>query len=477
MARPELPVVLKMRVSIADKGALAVDGPQVNGRSRKCESCRATSFMVRDLEQAETEILKLVQANYFDKEIEILKDFQTQTESVPKDRHHDKERKAVLKKSSSLNALDPYLDASGMLRVGGRIKKANLSDSLKNPVILPKTGHITELVLRHAHEKTHHSGRGLTLNELRSSGYWIINGNAAVRHFISRCVTCRHLRGTFGEQKMANLPSSRVEPAPQFSYCAVDYFGPWYVKEGRKEVKRYGALFTCLASRAVHIEVAHSMETDSFLQALRRFTCRRGPIRELRSDQGTNFVGAENELKAALQEMDDEKIKAELLKENIDWIRNPATASNFGGVWERQIRSVRNIMAALMKQHGHSLNDESLRTLLCEAEAVVNSRPLTTETLSDPLSPLPLSPSTLLTGKTKLILPPPGKFQREDTYCKRRWRRVQHIANEFWNRWSKEYLQILQLRQKWTHKRRNFKEGDIALLKDNNSCRNKWPMT
>ena len=200
---------------------------------------------------------------------------------------------------------------------------------------------------------------------------------------------------------MANLPSSRVEPAPQRS----DYFGPWYIKEGRKEVKRYGALFTCLATCAIHIEVAHSMETDSFLQALRRFFCRRGPIRELRSDQGTNFVGAENELKAALQEMDDEKIKAELLKENIDWIRNPATASNFGGVWERQIRSVRNIMAALMKQHGHSLNDESLGTLLYEAEAVVNSRPLTTETLSDPLSPLLLSPSTLLTGKTKQVCP------------------------------------------------------------------------
>ena len=149
-----------------------------------------------------------------------------------------------------------------------------------------------------------------------------------------------------------------------------------------------------MASLAIHIEVAHSMGTDSFLQALRSFTCRKGPIRELRSDQGTNFVGVENELKVALQEMDDEKIKAELLKENIDWIRNPATASNFGGVWKRQIRSVRNIMAALMKQHGHSLNDESLRTLLCEAEAVVNSRPLTTETLSDPLSPLPLSPST-----------------------------------------------------------------------------------
>ena len=99
------------------------------------------------------EILKLVQANYFHNEIKILKDFKTQTESEPKDRHHDKDRKAVLKKGSSFNTLDPYLDASGLLRVGGRIKKANLSDSLKNPVILPKTGHITELVLRHADEK------------------------------------------------------------------------------------------------------------------------------------------------------------------------------------------------------------------------------------------------------------------------------------------------------------------------------------
>ena len=120
---------------------------------------------------------------------------------------------------------------------------------------------------------------------------------------------------------------------------------------------------TCMASRAIHIEVAHSMETDSFLQALRHVIARRRPIQELRSDQGTNLVGAENELNRALQEMNDEKIKAELLKHSIDWIRNPATASMFGGAWEPQIRSVRNIMTALMEQHGHSLDDESLRTL------------------------------------------------------------------------------------------------------------------
>ena len=140
-------------------------------------------------------------------------------------------------------------------------------------------------------------------------------------------------------------------------------------------------------------------------------------------------------------------------------------------------RSVRNIMAAPIKQHGHSVNDESLRTLLCELRGSccqqlssyyrdLKSSALTVATIL----------KALLTGKTKLILPPPGKFQREGTYCKRRWRRVQHIADDFWNRWSREYLQILQLRQKWTHKRRNFKEGDVVLLKDNNSRRNKWPM-
>ena len=89
-----------------------------------------------------------------------------------------------------------------------------------------------------------------------------------------------------------------------------------------------------MASRAIHIEVAHSIETDSFIQALCRFTCRRGAIRELRSDRGTNFIGAENELKKAVEEMDDDKIKAELLKDGIDWIKNPAKTSNFGGVWD-----------------------------------------------------------------------------------------------------------------------------------------------
>ena len=130
---------------------------------------------------------------------------------------------------------------------------------------------------------------------------------------------------------MADLPQSRLEDVPPFTYSTIDYFGPWCVKDGRKEVKRYRALFTCMASRVIHIEVPHSMETDSFIQALHRFICCRGAVRELCSDRGTNFIGAENELKKAVEEMDDDKIKADLLKDRIDWIKNPAKATNFRG--------------------------------------------------------------------------------------------------------------------------------------------------
>ena len=434
----------------------------------------AVDLCVEDLEEAEREIIKHIQNVAFPTELETLRGLQGKPNYGT--RESDKEKKGVLRRTSSLYTLDPFVDEQGVLRVGGRIRRASFSESLKNPVILPKSSHITSLIISHVHNKTHHSGRGITLNELRCSGYWIISGNGMVRRFISRCVKCRYLRGKTGEQKMANLPRQRVEPAPPFSYCAVDYFGPWYVKRGRSMVKRYGALFTSLASRAIHIEVADTMETDSFIQALRRFICRKGPVREIRCDRGTNFIGAENELKRAIEEIDDEKVKTELLKDNIDWIKNPASASNFGGVWERQIRSIRNVMNALMKEHGTQMDEEILRTFLCEAEATVNNRPLTIETLNDPLSEPPLSPSMLLTGKTKLVLPPLGEFKGEDMYCKKKWRRTQHLVQEFWQRWSKEYLQQLQSRSKWTQPKRNFTTGDVVLLREVQYPRNKWPL-
>ena len=134
------------------------------------------------------------------------------------------------------------------------------------------------------------------------------------------------------------------------------------------------------------------------------------------------------------------------------------------------------ILEGLLKIQGQSLNDEALRTLMAEVESIINSRPLTVETLSDINSQIPLSPSNLLTMKTNVVMPPPGVFTKPDLYSRRRWRRVQHIAEEFWHRWRKEFLQSLQTRQKWNDKRRNFEVGDIMIFKKQDCRRNQWPL-
>ena len=248
-----------------------------------------------------------------------------------------------------------------------------------------------------------------------------MQGRAAVASYGWKCVGCRKLRGSTASQ-MSDLPEDRLEPAPPFSSSGVDMFGPFYVKEGQSKKKRWGVIFTCLAMRAVHIEVACNLTTDSFINAYRRFIGRRGPIRLLRCDRGTNFVGARNELQAALQEMNNNKIRTELLKDGCDWIvfdMNTPHASHMGGAWERLIRSVRNVLVGILAQHSTQLDDELLRTFMVEAEAIVNSRPLTYQDTS-PDSPEPLTPNQLLTLKAKIVLPPPGNFVKEDLYCRKR---------------------------------------------------------
>ena len=261
------------------------------------------------------------------------------------------------------------------------------------------------------------------------------------------------LEALFVFKKMADLPADRLEPDAPFTYSCVDYFGPFLIKDGRRtEVKRWGVLFTCMASRAVHLETANSLDTSNFLNAYRRFVCRRGPVRTLRCDQGSDFIGGKNELKVALSEMDHVKILAELGKDNCDWVviepNKVAEASHFGGVWERLIGSTRNVLSAILVQHAQQLDDELLRTFLAEVEAVVNSRPLTYIDTKSGDSPEPLSPSQLLTLKSAVVAPPPGKFVKEDIYCRRRWRRVQYLADQFWTRWRSEVLPILQKRAK-----------------------------
>ncbi|XP_038063022.1 uncharacterized protein LOC119733709 [Patiria miniata] len=214
---------------------------------------------------------------------------------------------------------------------------------------------------------------------------------------------------------MANLPEDRVTPEkPPFNYVGVDCFGPFLVKQGRSQVKRYGCIFTCLAIRAVHIEVLHSMETDSFLNALQRFMARRGQPELIRCDNGTNFVGAERELREGIKRWNKQQVHEYLLQKGIRWKFNPPAASHMGGPWERQIRTVRKILNTVMKQQ--VLHDESLSTMMCLVESVINGRPLTVVS-DDARDPEPLTPNHLLLLRQNSALPV-DVFQKQDQFSR-----------------------------------------------------------
>jgi hypothetical protein len=205
------------------------------------------------------------------------------------------------------------------------------------------------------------------------------------------------------KQKMADLPKDRVTPGkPPFTNVGVDCFGPFTVKRGR-HVKRYGVLFTCLAIRAVHIEIANNLDTDSFINALRRFVARRGQPEEIRSDNGTNFVGGNRELWESINLWNQEKINQFLTQRNVKWTFNPPKASHHGGVWEHCIRTVRKVLNAIMTEQ--VLDDERLYTLMCEGEAIVNGRPIT-KVSDDPKDLEALTPNHLLLLQKGSHVPP-----------------------------------------------------------------------
>ena len=206
----------------------------------------------------------------------------------------------------------------------------------------------------------------------------------------------------------------------------------------------------------MHIELLDDMSTDAFLNALRCFIAIRGPVQQLRSDQGTKFVGAKNELREALKELDSARIKVFLAENQCDFLMNPPHSSHVGGVSERQIRTVRSIIMSIITESQGRLDSASLRTFLYAAMPIVNSRPLTVENINDPTSPVPLAPNQLLTMKGRVALTPPGEFVREDVFARKRWRRVQFIAECFWSRWKREYLANITSRQRWHRPRRNF---------------------
>ena len=244
-----------------------------------------------ELNQAMDAIIRAAQKEAFGAEL-TNKDLTEQKEGG---RYQNTVRKRALK-GSQFYALDPFIDANGILRVGGRLRRAELDYGEKHPAILPKDHHVSVLVIRHYHKEVHHQGRQITSGKIRQAGYWLIGGHRMVAKELASCVPCKKLRGPHVIQKMADLPQDRTEVGPPFTNVGFDVFGPWTIstrktRGGAAHSKRWGLVFTCLNSRAIHIEVLESMDASSFICALRRFFAIRGPTAVLRCDIGNATDG------------------------------------------------------------------------------------------------------------------------------------------------------------------------------------------
>jgi hypothetical protein len=408
---------------------------------------------VNELKEAEVSIVKYVQGQVYADEISQLK------------------RGSVVKKDSMLYKLNPFLEDE-IIRVGGRIKNSSLCYQAKHQIVIPKQHRIARSIILDVHKEIGHMGTQCVLHQVRKK-YWIVHGTSLVKSVLNECIPCKRRKAKSCSQQMADLPAERLtENKCPFAATGIDYFGPVMVKVGRSLSKRYGVIFTCLAIRAVHLEVAHSLDTDSFLLAFSRFCSRRGCPEKVFSDNGTNLTKGHKELQTLLIELDQSKISKSLVKQGIQWHFNTPYGSHEGGVYERMIRSVRNVLSALTKQQ--VLSCESLSSLMCMAENILNQRPIC-QVSNDPSDLGALSPNLLLLFEHDTRLPV-GNFEPTLVYSMRRWNQVRYLTHVFWKRWSKEYLSTLQSRQRWQGPRPNLKVNDLVLLVESNVPRNGWSL-
>ena len=339
-------------------------------------------------------------------------------------------------KGSPIANLNPFLDEHGILRVGGRIINSDLTLREKKTLIVPGRHHIATLLVRRYHSDYHHQGRHITEWVVRAAGFWIIGSKRLMSSIIHKCITCRNLRGKTEQQIMADLPTDRVEPSPHFTNVGVDAFGPWTIvsrrtRGGYANSKRWAIMFTCLVTR--------------------------GKVKIFRSDRGTNFVGAVDDLKIDAINVEDGPFKNHLYNSGTVWKFNSPHSSHMGGAWERMIRTARQILnSMLVSTTGKTLTHDVLTTFMAEVCAIINSRPLVPVS-TDPESPLILTPSMLLTQKTdcEFNANALGETSERNLY-KTEWKRVQALSRIFWVRWRKEYLPLLQQRQKWTDVQRDM---------------------
>ena len=449
-------------VATMEKCFKALKKETKNGENTEVE----TEVTAEERERAEVLINKGLQRLHFPKEWKKVKN---------KKISEPNQRLELTDKNSKLRKLNVFMDKDGLLRAGSRlIKSETLEYDTKCPIILPRDDKIVEDLVRHTHERMSHGGTVLTRSILREK-YHIINDGICVKKVVAKCVKCQIQRGKPIDQKMAPLPVDRLEVGEAFSVSGVDCFGPYIVKHrARSTAKRWVVIFTCLKTRAIHLEMVETMSTPSFLMALIRFTSRRPGVRKLYSDCGTNFVGAEAELKRAVESWNNTAIAGARVT-CLEWIFLPPMAHHRAGVWERMIKSVKKHLNSVLGKQPLEL--DVLVTMLAQVEAILNFRPIT-QVSDDPNDMEALSPAGILYPGVKLttsaaILPPapPGGESLRYSFQKAR-----ALVDAFWKRWVQEYVVTLRNRQKWLGTKGDLVEGQLVLMVDEVKSRDQWKL-
>lgn len=408
-----------------------------------------------ELRRAKVLIIKYVQLAEFSPEIEALQSNQQ-----------------IYSKSKILN-LNPFLDPQGILRVGGRIKNAHIHNNMKYPIIIAHSGHITNLIIDHAHKLTFHGGARLTLAFTRQQ-YWIIGGNRAVKKRLLTCAICKKQKSSTQHQIMGDLPEARINPTRPFHHTGVDFTGYVDIKlnkgRGVKTTKGYIALFICMVTKAIHLELVSDLSTSAFLAALKRMSSRRGKPHHMYSDNGTNFVGADRVLREGLSDLHqvfNDEFFTEINEMEIQWHRICAAWPSAGGLWERAVRSLKHHLRRVVGEQ--KLTYEEFTTLLAQLEGCLNSRPLCAIT-EDPNDLDYLTPAHFLSSGPVLTIIDTENDQRT------RWHMTQKIFQDIWKRWKAEYLCELSTRSKWKQPQPNIEVDDVVVIHDNNIPAGKWPL-
>lgn len=381
----------------------------------------------------------------------------------------------------SLKGLCPFIDGSGVLRVGGRLHHSNIPFSQKHQAILPKESHLVNCIIRAEHERLLHAGPKLLLCNLNQK-YWITNGLSYVKKIVKKCIICFRQKATASKQLMGSLPANRVTAMSRpFETVGVDFAGPIGVKLSRVRRslvgKGYICLFVCFATKAIHLELASDLTTDCYLACLKRFISRRGLPKEIYSDNASTFKGAQNQLTELyrLQSSQDHQSKVFQFssKQGIRFHFIPAYSPTFGGLWEAAVKSTKYHLRRILKNQLFTY--EQINTILVEIECVLNSRPLVPLSTADVNDYCYLTPGHFLIGNAITMYPEVDVTNVQQNRLKF-WQLCTQLKQSFWKMWYKQYLNVLQNRPKWLNICPNFNIGSLVILREDNVPTMSWPM-